>query len=266
MKKIFVFISIMFSMIFALSGCNNQSKTKLIVATNAEFAPFEYLDGDEFKGIDMDIIKAYGEYANIEIEIKNMDFDATLLSVSTNKADLAIAAITKNEKREETLSFSNSYYTANQVVIVKEDSVYSSLTSEKEILDALSNDNAKIGCQRGTTGQYYIEGSSDWDFTGIANASCKTYDNGALAVTDLVKGNLDAVIIDEAPAKLYCQKIEGTKLLDIVLTQEEYCIAVNKGNEELINSLNAFITEIKNNGKYDEIINSYFCLITLKWI
>ena len=70
MKKIFVFISIMFSMIFALSGCNNQSKTKLIVATNAEFAPFEYLDGDEFKGIDMDIIKAYGEYANIEIEIK----------------------------------------------------------------------------------------------------------------------------------------------------------------------------------------------------
>ena len=96
MKKIFVFISIMFSMIFALSGCNNQSKIKLIVATNAEFAPFEYLDGDEFKGIDMDIIKAYGEYANIEIEIKNMDFDATLLSVSTNKADLAIAAITKN--------------------------------------------------------------------------------------------------------------------------------------------------------------------------
>ena len=132
MKKIFVFISIMFSMIFALSGCNNQSKTKLIVATNAEFAPFEYLDGDEFKGIDMDIIKAYGEYANIEIEIKNMDFDATLLSVSTNKADLAIAAITKNEKREETLSFSNSYYTANQVVIVKEDSIYSSLTSEEE--------------------------------------------------------------------------------------------------------------------------------------
>ena len=258
MKKIFVFISIMFSMIFALSGCNNQSKTKLIVATNAEFAPFEYLDGDEFKGIDMDIIKAYGEYANIEIEIKNMDFDATLLSVSTNKADLAIAAITKNEKREETLSFSNSYYTANQVVIVKEDSVYSSLTSEKEILDALSNNNAKIGCQRGTTGQYYIEGSSDWDFTGIANASCKTYDNGALAVTDLVKGNLDAVIIDEAPAKLYCQKIEGTKLLNIVLTQEEYCIAVNKGNEELINSLNTFITEIKNNGKYDEIINSYY--------
>ena len=258
MKKIFIFISIMFSMIFALSGCNNESKNKLVVATNAEFAPFEYLDGDEFKGIDMDIIKAYGEYANIEIEIKNMDFDAALLSVSTNKADLAIAAITKNAKREETLSFSNSYYTANQVVIVKEDSIYSSLTSEEEILNALSNNNADIGCQRGTTGQYYIEGSSDWDFKGITNTTCKTYDNGALAVTDLVKGNLDAVIIDEAPAKLYCQKISGAKLLDIVLTQEEYCIAVNKGNEELINSLNAFITEIKSNGKYDEIINSYY--------
>ena len=187
-----------------------------------------------------------------------MDFDAALLSVSTNKADVAIAAITKNEKREENMSFSDAYYTANQVIIVKEDSIYATYTTQEEILEALSNNNAKIGCQRATTGQYYIEGDADWDFEGIKNAICKQYDNGALAVTDLSKGNIDAVIIDEAPAKLYCKKINGVKMLDVVLTQEEYCIAVKLGNNELVASLNAFIAEIKDNGTYDEIINSYY--------
>lgn len=268
MKKIKTIITFIFlTFICFLSSCSSssyktlediQEKGTIIVATNAEFAPFEYQDGNEFKGIDIDVIKEYAKYINVKINIKNMDFDASLLSVSTNKADLAIAAITKNAKREETLSFSDSYYTANQVIIVNKDSIYASITDESEILNLLSTNKAKIGCQRGTTGQYYIEGSTDWDFEGIGNTTCVTYDNGALAVTDLSKNNIDAVIIDEAPAKLYCKNFTDVTMLDIVLTQEEYCIAVSKGNESLIASLNEFINKIKNDGTFDEIVSKYY--------
>lgn len=266
MKKFKTFFLLIFTLLFSLTSCGkNQSNDiglkeegKLFVATNAEFPPFEYLDGTEFKGIDMDIINEYGKFIDVEVEIKNMDFDASLLSVSTQKVDLAIAAITKNAKREETLSFSNSYYTANQVIVVNEDSVYAGITNKEDVLSLLSQNKAKIGCQRGTTGQYYIEGNADWDFEGIKNSECKTYDNGALAITDLKKGNIDAVIIDEAPAQLYCVKMDNIKYLDIVLTQEEYCIAVAKGNEKLLSSLNEFIDKIKNDGTFDSIINTYF--------
>ena len=160
--------------VISLTGCSNkfltleqiQESGKLIVTTNAEFAPFEYKEGNELKGIDIEIIKAYGEYINVEVEIKDVDFDAALLSVSNCKSDLAIAAITKNATRDETMDFTNSYYEANQVVIVKEGSAYTSYTTVDEIVGALSADNAKIGCQRGTTGQYYIEGDADWEFDG----------------------------------------------------------------------------------------------------
>ena len=258
MKNIIKYICLSLIFIFSLNGCSNSKKDTLIVATNAEFAPFEYVENGEFKGIDIDIIKQYEKYANVKIEIKNMDFDAALLSVSTSKADIAMAAITKNEKREENMDFTNSYYDANQVVIVNKDSIYSSCETKEELLNLLSLNSAKIGCQRGTTGQYYIQGDKDWDFEGIANSQCKIYDNGSLAVYDLAKNNIDAVIIDEAPALLYCKKNDKIKTLDFVLTSEEYCIAVEKGNNELLNSLNAFINEIKNNGTHEQIINSYF--------
>lgn len=249
-----------------LASCSSGPKTladiqkegKLYVTTNAEFAPFEYKEGSTLKGIDIDIIKSYGEYIGVEVIISDIDFDSALLSVSKNKSDVAIAAITANSKREETLSFSNSYFTASQVVIVKNDSVYASLTSEEEILSALSQNQAKIGCQRGTTGEYYISGDQDWDFEGISGTTCVTYDNGALAVTALSNGQIDAVIIDQAPALLYCQSIQNVTALDIILTEEEYAIAVAKGNNSLVESLNYFIEEIKSNGKFDQIVESYY--------
>lgn len=235
-----------------------QSKGKLVVATNAEFAPFEYKEGTEYLGIDMEIIKAYASYLNVSIDIQDMDFDAALLSVSTNKANIAIAGITKNSKREETLSFSDSYYTASQVVIVSKDSSYSTLSGEEDILKALSDTHAKIGCQRGTTGQYYIEGDEDFEFEGIPNTSCVTYDNGALAVTALANGQIDAVIIDEAPANMYCKKISGVEVLDAILTEEEYAVAVAKGNDSLVASINEFIAQMKQEGAFETIVNKYY--------
>lgn len=252
--------------VISLTGCSNKYLTleqiqkagKIIVTTNAEFAPFEFKEGNELKGIDIEIIKEFGKHINVEVEIQDVDFDSALLSVSNYKSDLAIAAITKNATRDETMDFSNSYYSANQVVIVKENSEFTSLTSVEDIISALSSTQAKIGCQRGTTGQYYIEGDEEWEFEGIANSECITYDSGALAVTALANGQIDAVIIDQAPASLYCKSISGVTYLDVILTEEEYAIAVAEGNDTLIQALNDFITKIKGDGTFDSIVSKYY--------
>lgn len=265
MKKISFLIVTLYIISF-LTSCQSSFFTldkiiksgKLLVTTNAEFAPFEYKQGSKFKGIDIDIIYEYGKYIDVEVSILDFDFDAALLSVSKYKSDLAIAAITKNEIREQTLDFSNSYYSANQVVIVNKNSIYSTLSTKDEILNALSVNKAKIGCQRGTTGQYYILGDTSWDFDGISNTSCITYDSGALAIKALSNGQIDAVIIDQAPAMLYCNKINGVKCLDAILTVEEYAIAIANGNVTLQDSLNKFIEKIKGDGTLDAIIEKYY--------
>lgn len=253
--------------ILSLTGCSSsyrdlgkiQDSQKLIVATNAEFAPFEYIENNQYVGLDMDIARAYADYLSVDCHIVNQDFDAALIAVSKGKADIAIAAITKNAKREQTMSFSSSYYSASQVVIVKKDSYYASIVDKEEILTALKNDHAKIGVQRGTTGQYYVEGDPDWDFEGIAGTTCVSYDNGGLAVTALANGQIQAVIVDIAPAEYYCKNNDAILFQpQIILTEEEYAIAVAKGNESLLVSINQFIEEIKENGKYEEIVNQYF--------
>ena len=252
---------------FALASCNGSAKTLdeikaagvLEVGTNAEFAPFEYIDGGKFKGIDMDLISEYAKSIGVEAHINDMDFDSALLSVTKNKVDVAIAAITKNEKREKTMSFSKPYYSSNQVVIVKDGSEYTSLTTVDAVLAKLTANSASIGCQRGTTGQYFIEGDADWEFDGIAGTTCKTYDTGSLAVLDLVNSKLDAVIIDSAPADLYCQKNAGVSVIpNVILTEEEYAIAVNKGNSTIVDSINSFIDTIKANGTFETIVSTYF--------
>lgn len=257
-KHLFSSIIVLLSTVF-LFGCNNDNKKTLVVATNAEFAPFEYVENGEIKGFDMDLIKAYGKYANVNIEIKDMDFDGALTAVSEGKADMALAGITVSESRKKTMSFSNSYYSADLVVIVRENSKYSTINDENLLLEELSKSKASIGCQMGTTGQYFIEGSLEWEFDGIKNSSCIPYSNGALAVQALSDGKLDAVIIDSAPANLYTKAIDGVLVVDdVILTSDEYAIATGLNNYELLDSLNSFIEESKNNGLMDEIINTYF--------
>ena len=265
MKKSLFGISLL--MVFSLlTSCSSHFKTleeikesgTLLVATNAEFAPFEYKEGKEFKGIDMDLIEAYGDYIDVKVQIKDMDFDAALLATSSNKTDLSIAGITKNPAREETLSFTDSYYAANQVVIVKENSVYTECNTVDELLSLLSTNKARIGCQRGTTGQYYIEGDEGWGFDGIKGATCVAYDNGILASTALSNNQIDVIIIDQVPATMFAKKISGLVVLEYVLTEEEYAIAVSKGNETLLASLNEFINLIKEDGTLDSIVSEYY--------
>lgn len=181
----------------------DSSKDQLVVATNAAFEPFEYMKGDSYYGIDMEIAAALAEKLDKELVIQNMDFDAVCLSVGQHKSDVAMAGLTIKEDRKQYVDFSDSYYNAAQRLIVKGDSTEFDDCKDKESIEAILNEkdsSVKIGVQNGTTGQFYCEGDEEWGFDGF-KVTTTGYKNGSLAVQDLINGNIDYVIIDSAPAK-----------------------------------------------------------------
>ena len=187
----------------------DSSKDQLVVATNAAFEPFEYTKGDSYYGIDMEIAKLLADELGKELVIENMDFDAVCLSVSQQKCDIAMAGLTINEEREEYVTFTDSYYSASQRLIVPSDNTtFDDCKSADDVaaLLAKTEKSDKIGVQAGTTGQYYVEGSEDWDFPGIP-AEYVTYKSGSLAVQDMLNGNITYVIIDAAPASAITESI-----------------------------------------------------------
>ena len=184
------------------SAEEDASKDQLVVATNAEFAPFEYMEGDKYYGIDMEIAKALADYLGQELVIVNMSFDAVCLSVGQSKCDIAMAGLTITEERKEVVNFSESYYNAAQKIVVPSNNTEFDECAAAEDVAAILNekdDTTKVGFQAGTTGQFYTEGDADWGFDGYA-VEAIGYDNGSLAVQDMLNGNLDYVIIDAAPA------------------------------------------------------------------
>lgn len=184
------------------SAKQDNSKDQLVVATNAEFAPFEYKEGDKFYGIDMEIAKLLADKLGKELVIVDMAFAAVLLSVQQQKADIGMAGLTVTEERAKQVDFSDPYYNAAQKIICKADDKTFDNCKTKEDVDKILQGFDKsvlIGGQNGTTGQYYVEGSSDFGFTKL-NATWKGYANGSLAVQDLINGGINYVIIDAAPA------------------------------------------------------------------
>lgn len=184
------------------SAALDTGKDQLVIATNAAFEPFEYLKGDSYYGIDMEIAAALADYLGLELVIQNMDFDAVCLAVGQQKCDIAMAGLTVKPDREEYVVFSNSYYNAAQKIIVRSDNTeFNSCTDAASIeaILATKDKNTKIGVQNGTTAQFYVEGDESWEFDGF-NVTCTGYKNGSQAVQDLLNGNLDYVIIDSAPA------------------------------------------------------------------
>lgn len=184
------------------SAKQDNSKDQLVVATNAEFAPFEYKEGDKFYGIDMEIAKLLADKLGKELVIVDMAFDAVLLSVQQQKADIGMAGLTVTEERAKQVDFSDPYYNAAQKIICKADNKTFDNCKTKEDVDKILQGFDKsvlIGGQNGTTGQYYVEGSDDFGFKKL-NATWKGYANGSLAVQDLINGGINYVIIDAAPA------------------------------------------------------------------
>lgn len=229
----------------ASEDTNADSKTAdkkiLTVATNAEFKPFEYLDGEKIVGADMDMIKALAtEMGYDDVEITNIDFDAALTGAATGKYDVAVAGITANDERRKNMSFSDDYYKASQSIIVLDGS---------DIKAAADLEGKTVSCQEATTGeQFLLDG-------GYNIQSFKT---GSEAVSALVAGKVDAVVIDNAVAQALSAEQGGkTVVLDEALTEETYAIATKLGNDELVKQLNAAIASLKSNGKLAEIFKSY---------
>lgn len=191
------------------SAALDESKDQLVVATNAAFEPFEYMEGDSYVGIDMEIAALLAKELGQELVIQNMDFDAVCLSVGQQKCDIAMAGLTVSEERKEYVTFSDTYYQASQRLIVpSDDTTFDDMTDADSIAAALAklDSSVKIGVQQGTTGQSYVEGSEDLGFPGL-QATCQPYKSGSLAVQDMLNGNIDYVIIDAAPAAAITEAI-----------------------------------------------------------
>lgn len=215
---------------------------KLIMSTNAAFPPYEMTtDSGEFEGIDIETAQAIADKLGLELQIDDMDFDAVLLAVQQGKADMVMAGVTVTDERQNVMDFTDSYATGIQSIIVKEDSDIASV-------DDLAG--KKIGTQRGTTGYLYC--SDDFGDENVV-----AYDNGLTAVQMLNNGQVDCVVIDNAPAKEFIAANPGLKLLDTAYVEESYAIGVGKGNTELKDAINTALEELKADGTLQAIVDKY---------
>ena len=214
---------------------------KLTMATNAAFPPYEMTtDAGEFEGIDIETAQAIADKLGLELQIDDMDFDAALLSVQQGKADIVMAGVTVTDERKAVMDFSDSYATGIQSIIVPEGS------------DIASPDDLagkKIGTQRGTTG--YIYCSDDFGDDNVV-----AYDDGLTAVQALNNGQVDAVVIDNAPAKEFVAANPGLVILDTSYAEEDYAIGMAKGSS-LEDAVNAALKELKADGTLQSIVDKY---------
>ena len=214
----------------------------LTMATNAQFPPYEYYDGDKVVGIDADLAQAIADELGMTLKIEDMDFDTIINAVQSGKADIGVAGMTVTEERLKNISFTDSYITSSQMILIKSDNT--------EITGPDSLEGKKIGVQLGTTGDIYAQ--------DIKDAKIEEYNSGFEAVQALSQGKLDAVIIDEEPAKVFVEKTSGAvKLVDEPFTNEDYAICVAKDNTELLDAVNAVLADLKQTGKLQQIIDKY---------
>lgn len=215
---------------------------KLIMSTNAAFPPYEMTtDSGEFEGIDIETAQAIADKLGLELQIDDMDFDAALLAVQQGKSDMVMAGVTVTDERQNVMDFTDSYATGIQSIIVKEDSDIASV-------DDLAG--KKIGTQRGTTGYLYC--SDDFGDENVV-----AYDDGLTAVQMLNNGQVDCVVIDNAPAKEFVAANPGLKLLDTAYVEEDYAIGVGKGNTGLKDAINTALEELKDDGTLQAIVDKY---------
>ncbi|RKI92424.1 basic amino acid ABC transporter substrate-binding protein [Parablautia intestinalis] len=217
----------------------------LTVGTNAEFPPFEYVGDDgEPDGFDIALIKAIGEKLGVEVQVENMEFDSLVASIGS-KVDVSIAGMTVTEERQKSVDFSEAYYEAVQYVILPEGS---------EIATAADLEGKAIGVQLGTTGDFIA--SDD-----IADSKVSQYNKGMDAVNDLINGKVDCVIIDKNPALVFASKFEGQLAAvdgaEFGFEPEEYAIAMPKGDAALAEQVNAALAEIKADGTFDKLVETY---------
>ena len=218
------------------------------MATNAEFPPYEYVEGEDVVGIDVDIAQAIADKLGMELKVDNMNFDSIIPAITSGKDAIGAAGMTVTDERKKNVDFTDSYATGVQVVIVREDS---KITDVKD-LTTKGADNT-IGVQLGTTGDIYC--TSDIQDKGFGKV--QQFNKGADAVQALVSGKIDCVVIDNQPAKEFVKANKGLKILDTEYVTEDYAIAIKKGNDKLTEKINGALKELKDEGKVQEILDKY---------
>ena len=220
---------------------------KLTMSTNAAFPPYEMTDDNgNYVGIDIEVAEAIADKLGLELQVDDMDFDAALLAAQTGKSDMVMAGVTVTEERQTVMDFSNTYATGIQVVIVPEDSDIASIEDMT---------GKMIGVQRGTTGDLYC--SASVEDGGFGEENVTPYDNGLTAVQALMNGQVDCVVIDNAPAQEFVDANPGLKLLDTEYANEDYAIGVAKGNTALLDAINGALEELQADGTVQSIVDKY---------
>lgn len=263
MKKISRILALVLALclVFVCAGCGaKKDDNTLIMATNATFPPYEYIENGDYVGIDVEIATLIAEELGMELEIKDVDFGTIIGGVETGKYDIGMAGMTVTEDRLKSVNFSTSYANGIQSVIVKEGSEYASFedfyTGFDENGDPVAvKEGIKIGVQQDTTGDIY--GSDDPENWGFGEDNVIRYKTGADAVQALVQGKVTAVIIDNEPAKAFVAANKGLVVQDTDYANEDYAIAINKKNTELLEKVNAALAKLTEEGKIQQIIDKY---------
>ena len=214
----------------------------LTMSTNAAFPPYEMTaDDGSFEGIDIEVAQAIADKLGLTLQVDDMDFDAALLAVQNGKSDMVMAGVTVTEERQKVMDFTDSYATGIQSIIVPEDSDIASI-------DDLAGKT--IGTQRGTTGYLYCVDE-------FGDDAVIAYDNGLTAVKALTNGQVDCVVIDNAPAQEFVAANQGLKILDTPYAEENYAIGVAKGNTALLDAINGALAELQADGTLQSIVDKY---------
>ncbi len=213
----------------------------LVMGTNAGFRPFEYRSGDEVVGFDVDLAKEIAASLGKKLKIEDMSFDGLLPALESGQIDMAVAGMSATPERAKNALFSEAYYTAAQRVIVKKSG---------PIHNRFQLEGRKLGVQLGTTG--------DTLATKIAGAKVSQFPTAPSVLTELSSGGVDAVILDDAPAKQYIRSFPELVMLPGDLSKEAYAIAVKRGNQPLVDSINATIKAMKQDGRYQKLIDKHF--------
>lgn len=229
------------------SGAAAGDSKVYVVGTDAAYPPFEKMEADKITGFDIELIQAVADAAGIKIEVKNTGWDPLFDGIEKGKVDLGISAVTITEERKQKYDFSDSYFDANQLILLPENSTVAKLAELK---------GKKIGVQSATTGEQVVKKAFGDTYEGI-----KGYDDTPSAVDDFFVGRVDAVVADNAVLQDYAKKIKDKKyklVKDDSFEVEHYGIMVKKGNTELLNKINQGLKTIKENGKLKELSDKYF--------
>ena len=241
MKKLLSIIMVAV-MVLSFAACGEKTDDNVLtMGTNAAFPPYEFYENETIVGIDADIAAAIAEKLGMELKIEDMEFGSLIGAVQSGKIDMCLAGMTVTDERKQSVNFSDSYATGVQVIIVKED-------SEVKTFDDLVG-GKKVGVQESTTGDIYAE--------DITDVTIERYNKGFEAVQALSQGKIDAVIIDNEPAKVFVAENEGLVLLDEVFTEEDYAMAIAKENTELLEKVNTALAELKEDGTLQAIVDKY---------